>query len=50
METLDELITKYGMDVVKFAAQGTEEPKQNLTNFQPLKNQTTNIDDIITVP
>lgn len=50
MEALDDLTTKYGMNAVKLAAQGTEKPKLNLTNFQPLRNQTTNINDIITVP
>lgn len=50
MEALDDLTTKYGMDAVKLAAQGTEKSKLNLTNFQPLRNQTTNINDIITVP
>lgn len=49
MSTLDELTTKYGMDSVKLGIQGFDKPNMNLTNFQPLKNQTTNIDDIIEV-
>lgn len=49
MSALDDLTTKYGMDAVRLAAQGTEKPRMNLTNFQPLRNQTTNINDIITV-
>lgn len=50
MNVLDELTTKYGMDALKLAAQDTgRHQKLDLTNFQPLKNETTNIDDIITV-
>lgn len=49
MKAIDCLTTKFGMDSVKLASQGFEKEKMNLTNFQPLKNQTTNIEDIITV-
>ena len=49
MTVLDELTTKYGMDSVKLGIQGFDNPNMDLTNFQPLKNQTTNIDDIIEV-
>lgn len=49
MKVMDEINTKYGMDSLRLACQGFEEEKPNLTNFQPLKNQTTNINDIIEV-
>lgn len=49
MEALDEITTKYGMDSLKLAVQGFEKPPLNLTNFQPMKNETTNINDIIVV-
>lgn len=49
MKTIDELNTKFGMNSVRLAVQGFEEAKPDLTNFQPLKNETTNINDIIEV-
>ena len=49
MAALDSLTDKYGMDSVKLASQGFDKPKLNLANFQPSLNQTTNINDIITV-
>lgn len=49
MKTIDGLTTRYGMDAVHLASQEWEKEKLNLTNFQPLKNQTTNIDDVIVV-
>lgn len=49
MTALDELTTKYGMDSIKLGIQGFDKPNMDLTNFQPLKNQTTNLDDIIEV-
>lgn len=49
MKAIDALTTKYGMNSVKLASQGFDQEKMNLTNFQQLKNQTTNIEDIITV-
>lgn len=47
MNVLDQLTTKYGMESVKLASQSFEHEKMDLTNFQPFKNQTTNINDII---
>ena len=49
MAALDSLTDKYGMESVKLASQGFDKPKMNLANFQPSLNQTTNINDIITV-
>ncbi|MCQ2204878.1 MAG: Y-family DNA polymerase [Bacteroidales bacterium] len=49
MAVIDELTTKYGMDTIKLGVQTLQHPQPNLTNFQPLKNQTTNINDIIEV-
>lgn len=49
METMDALNRKYGMDSVRLASQGFETTTPNLTNFQPLRNETTNINDIIEV-
>lgn len=49
MQALDGITTKYGMEAVKLACQDNVKPPLNLTNFQPLKNETTNINDIITV-
>lgn len=46
MQTVDTLNTKYGMDCIKFATQELDKPKPDLTNFQPLRNETTNINDI----
>ena len=48
MSAVDALTTKYGMQSVKLATQGNVQPTMNLNNFQPFRNQTTNIDDIIT--
>lgn len=49
MEVVDALNTKFGMNSVRLAVQGFEEAKPDLTNFQPMKNETTNINDIIEV-
>lgn len=49
MQAMDSLNTKYGMDCVRVASQELEKPKLDLTNFQPLKNETTNINDILEV-
>ena len=49
MAALDSLTDKYGMDSVKLASQGFSKPEMYITNFQPSLNQTTNINDIITV-
>lgn len=49
MAALDSLTDRYGIDSVKLASQGFNKPEMNLTNFQPSLNQTTNINDIITV-
>lgn len=49
MTAMDKLNKKFGMNSVRLASQGYEEEKPDLTNFQPLKNETTNINDIIEV-
>ena len=49
MGVLDRLTTRYGMDSVRLASQSAAEEKPDLTNFQPLCNQTTDINDIIEV-
>ena len=49
MGVLDRLTTRYGMDSVRLASQSSAEEKPDLTNFQPLRNQTTDINDIIEV-
>ncbi len=49
MSALDSLNSKYGMDSVKLGTQCIKEEKVELTNIQPSKNPTTNINDIITV-
>ena len=49
METLDSLTNRFGMGAVKLGSQQTEKPEADLTNFQPLRNETTNIEDIIKV-
>lgn len=49
MEALDSLTTKYGMHSVQLAAQGFEKEGMNLTNFQPMRNETTNINEILCV-
>jgi len=49
MAAADSINTRYGMNKIRIASQGFEESKLNLNCFQPLKNQTTNIDDIIQV-
>lgn len=47
MKTIDAITTKYGMDSIKLAVQGNKEGGMNLKNFQELKNETSNINDII---
>ena len=49
METLDSLTNRFGMGAVKLGSQQTEKPEADLTNLQPLRNETTNIEDIIKV-
>lgn len=49
MEATDAINNRYGMDKVRLASQGYTEPKLDLKGFQPLKNETTNIDDIIDI-
>lgn len=49
MNATDNINTRYGMNKVRLASQGFEEKTPNLNGFQPLKNQTTNIDDIIVI-
>lgn len=49
MGIMDDINKRYGMDSVRYASQGFDKAKPDLTNFQPLKNETTNIDDIIEV-
>lgn len=49
MATMDDINRRYGMDSVRYASQGFTETKPDLRNFQPLKNETTNFDDIIEV-
>ena len=49
METLDRLTTKFGMDSVRLASQAFDKAKTDIPNFQPMKNETTNLDDIIEV-
>lgn len=49
MATLDKLNTRYGMNMLRLGVQDCEESKLNLKGFRPLKNETTNIDDIIEV-
>ncbi len=49
MTALDSITDKYGMSSVKLAAQAFDQPKLNLTNFQPSLNPTSNINEIITV-
>lgn len=49
MEVMDNLNRRYGMDTLRIASQGYSESKTNLKGFQPLRNETTNIDDIIEV-
>ena len=49
METLDRLTSRYGMDSVRLAVQDNGKDMPDLTNFQPMRNQTTDIDDIIEV-
>lgn len=49
MQIMDDINRRYGMDTLRLASQGYEKTELNLTNFQPLRNETTNIDDIIEV-
>ena len=49
MEAMDGLNTKFGMNSIRLASQGFETAQPNLNNFQPLRNETTNIGDIIEV-
>lgn len=49
MEMMDDINRRYGMDTLRIASQGYEKKELNLKNFQPLRNETTNFDDIIEV-
>lgn len=49
MSIMDDINRRFGMDTLRLASQGYEEKKLNLKNFQPLRNETTNINDIIEV-
>lgn len=49
MQMMDDINRRYGMDTLRLASQGFEKPELYLKNFQPLRNETTNIDDIIEV-
>jgi len=49
MQAMDTLTSRYGMDSVKLAAQDFTRNEKDLTDFQPLRNQTTNMDDVIVV-
>lgn len=49
MQTMDDINRRYGMDTLRLASQGYEKKQLDLSNFQPLRNETTNIDDIIEV-
>lgn len=49
MEAMDAINRRYGMDTLRLASQGYDEKPLNLTTFQPMRNETTNIDDIIEV-
>jgi DNA polymerase V len=49
MAATDAINTKYGMNMVKLASQSIAEKKLKLDNAQPMKNETTNIQDIITI-
>lgn len=49
MEVMDDVNRRYGMDTLRLASQGYDATKPNLKGFQPLRNETTNIDDIIVV-
>lgn len=49
MSAVDGLTTKYGMDMVRLAAQGCGKKAADLKNFQPMRNQTANLDDVIEV-
>lgn len=49
MEATDAINTRFGMNKIRLASQGYTEQKPDLKGFQPLKNETTNIDDIIKI-
>lgn len=49
MSVMDELNKKYGMNSVRLASQGYDEAKPDITNMQPVRNETTNINDILEV-
>lgn len=49
MEVMDDLNRRYGMDTLRIASQGYDTAAMNLKGFQRLRNETTNIDDIIEV-
>jgi DNA polymerase V len=49
MQITDAINSRYGMDMIRVASQGYDTFKTNFKGFQPLKNETTNIDDIINI-
>jgi DNA polymerase V len=49
MQVTDSINQRYGMDKIRMAVQGYNTAKLNMEGFQPLRNQTTDIDDIITI-
>ena len=49
MNATDSINMRYGMNMIRLASQGNNTPKLDLKGFQPLKNQTTNINDIIDI-
>lgn len=49
MKATDAINMRYGMNMVRVASQGYDTPKPDFKGFQPLKNETTNIDDIINI-
>lgn len=49
MGVMDSINSMYGMNSVRLASQGFDSFTPDLTNFQPPKNETTDINDIIEV-
>ncbi|MDO5447293.1 MAG: DUF4113 domain-containing protein [Prevotellaceae bacterium] len=49
MGVMDKINVKYGIDSLRLASQGFDKSRPNLNNFQPYKNETTDIEDIIQV-
>lgn len=49
MEVMDDVNRRFGMDTLRLASQGFDTTHPNLKNFQPLRNETTSLDDAIQV-